>query len=420
MSITRAKPVESLYEECKDFDLVLVPDAPLASALNRRLDQPHFGPFAITPRRLAARRREQAEDRLAFLEVIEKTDLDWKEASYVVGNILQCWEYQGTADAILEYEAFGTEATRTAVDCIAEMDTTSRSLTDYTIDSGTTVAVVGIQQLTELERSILPPEYETVDPFTDEPFDHPPFRILDSPAAIVDALLDTVTTENAEDVGVVLDGGSEYSSLVESALEAADIPYYGGPGFADEPYHRAFMQLLRSAYAGQDTLAGDVRPLLTQLGMPIDVEHDEKCLSDLDRPAVDWLQAFSEDLRSSTFESAVDAYEAVTDSQLDAFRDELSNLGIVDESVTSLVWVIREQRESHITRRSHSARRGGGHFVRECDASGLRNRVFGRMSSFRQLNEAEFGGQFSASVESNKRIGQGSAARLVSRSERCL
>jgi len=54
-----------LYEECKDFDLVLVPDAPMASALNRRLDQPHFGPFAITPRRLAARRREQAEDRLA-------------------------------------------------------------------------------------------------------------------------------------------------------------------------------------------------------------------------------------------------------------------------------------------------------------------------------------------------------------------
>ena len=334
MSITRAKPFESLYEECRGFDLVLVPDAPLASALNRRLDRPHFGPFATTPRRLAAGRREQAEDRLAFLEVIGETDLGWKEASHAVGNVLQCWEHQGTADAVLEYDAFATEATRTAVDCIAEMDTTSRGLTDYTIDTGTSVAVVGFEQLTELERSILPGEFETVDLFTDEPFDHPPFRVLDSPAAIVDALLDTVTTENAGDVGVVLDGGSEYSSLVESALEAADVPYYGGPGFNDDPHHRAFVQLLRSTRAGQDTRVGDVRPLLTRIGMPVDVEHDEKCLSDLDGPAVDWLLEFSDGLGSTTFEAAVEAYEAVTDSHLGAFRDELASLGILDEAAT--------------------------------------------------------------------------------------
>jgi len=181
----------------KDFDLVLVPDAPMASALNRRLDQPHFGPFAITPRRLAARRREQAEDRLAFLEIIETTDLNWKETSYAVGNILQCWEYQGTADAVLDYEQFATAATHTAVDCIAEMDTTSTRLTEYCIEADTSVAVVGFKQLTELERSILSPDYETIDPFTEESFDHPSFHILDSPAAIVDAVLDAVTPENA-------------------------------------------------------------------------------------------------------------------------------------------------------------------------------------------------------------------------------
>jgi len=146
----------------------------MASALNRRLDQPHFGPFAITPRRLAARRREQAEDRLAFLELIQTADLNWKEASHAVGNILQCWEYQGTANAVLDYEQFATTATHTAVDCIGEMDTTSKRLTEYTIDADTSVAVVGFKQLTELERSILPSDYETVDPFTEESFNYPP------------------------------------------------------------------------------------------------------------------------------------------------------------------------------------------------------------------------------------------------------
>ncbi|WP_435366062.1 PD-(D/E)XK nuclease family protein [Haloarchaeobius sp. DYHT-AS-18] len=334
MSITRAKSIDSLYEECKDFDLVLVPDAPMASTLNRRLDQPHFGPFAITPRRLAARRREQAEDRLAFLEIIETTDLNWKETSYAVGNILQCWEYQGTSEAVLDYEQFATTATHTAVDCIGEMDTTSKRLTEYSIEADTSVAVVGFKQFTELERSILPPDYETIDPFSEESFDHPPFRILDSPAAIVDAVLDTVTPENADDVAVVLDAASQYSSLIESALEAADIPYYGGPGFTDDARHRAFLQLLRSAHAGRDTRVGDVRPLLTQLGMPIDIEHDEKRLYDLDRSEVDWLLEFRDGIRSSTFEEAIHAYEAVTDTTIDAFRDELATLGLLDDVVT--------------------------------------------------------------------------------------
>jgi len=334
VSITRAKSIDSLYEECKDFDLVLVPDAPMASALNRRLDQPHFGPFAITPRRLAARRREQAEDRLAFLEIIQTTDLNWKETSYAVGNILQCWEYQGTADAVLDYEQFATTATHTAVECIAEMDTTSNRLTEFSIEADTSVAVVGFKQLTELERSILPPDYETIDPFTEEPFDHPSFRILDSPAAIVDAVLDTVTPGNADDVAVVLDAASQYSSLIESALEAAEIPYYGGPGFNDDACHRAFLQLLRSAHAGRDTRVGDVRPLLTQLGMSIDIEHDEKRLYDLDRPEVDWLLEFRDEIHSRTFEETIDEYEAVTDASIDAFRGELATLGILDDAVT--------------------------------------------------------------------------------------
>jgi hypothetical protein len=306
----------------------------MASALNRRLDRPHFGPFAITPRRLAARRREEAEDRLAFLEIIQTTDLNWKEASYAIGNILQCWEYQGAADAVLEYEQFATEATHTAVDCIAEMDTTSNRLTDYSIEPGMSVAVVGIKQLTELERSILPPDYDPIDPFTEESFDHPPFRILDSPAAIVDTVLDTVTQENADEMAVILDATSQYSSLIESAFEAADIPYYGGPGFSDDASHRAFLQLLRSAHAGEETPVGDVRPLLTQLGMPIDIEHDEKRLSDLDQPEVEWLREFRDEIRTGTFEEALDAFEAATGLTIDAFRDELATLGVFDDVVT--------------------------------------------------------------------------------------
>ncbi|RQG94810.1 PD-(D/E)XK nuclease family protein [Natrarchaeobius chitinivorans] len=336
MLFKQSKSIDRLYQEVTDYDLVIVPDSPLADALNRRLERSHFGPFAITPRRLATRRRETAEDRTAFLEVIDETELSWKQIAYTVGNVLQCWEYEGTADGIFEYEAFDTPATRTVVDIIDSLQTSSRLLADYEIDVGSdeSIAVVGERQLTNLERSILPTEYDSIDRFTDTPVEMPPFRIFESPAAIVDAVLDSVTRENATDIAIVLDAGSEYSPLVESALETAGIPYYGGPGFMDQRDHRAFVQLLRCTTAGSDTRVRSVKPLLTCLGATVSVEHDEKCLSDVDDSEVDWLQEFTSRANELTFAEALNAYEDRTGRTLEAFRDELENLDVLEESMT--------------------------------------------------------------------------------------
>jgi len=207
VSLQRAKSPQQLYNEVVNYDLVLTPDAPLASAINRRIDKPHFGTFAIPPRRLAAGRREQAEDRLAFLEVIDQTDHDWKAVAYAIGNVLQCWEHQGTIDALLEYDTYVDDTTREVVEIMAELQTTSSQLTDYTI-TDQAVAVIGYEQLTTLERSVLPAEFDRIDLFTEEPYAMPEFHIFDSPTHIVDALLDTITAENAENVAVVLDAAA--------------------------------------------------------------------------------------------------------------------------------------------------------------------------------------------------------------------
>jgi hypothetical protein len=332
--IQRAKPVDRLYDECRDHDLVLVPDPPLASALNRRLEEPHFGLFATTPRRLAAGRRETAEDRIAFLEVIDETELDWKEAAFAIGNVIQCWDNTGDLEAVLDYDRFDTPETRAVLDCMRDLDTTSSRLADYRIDDETDVAVVGIEEFTALERSILPDDYDAIDPFTGAPFEGPPFRIFDSPAAIIDAILDSVTAENADRVAIVLDRGSEYSPLVEAALEAADVPFYGGQGLADDPDHRAFIRLLRTAHSGSDVRVGEVRSLLERLGADVAIEHDEKRLHAVGVPEVSWLTEFCDGIDGCTFGDALAAFESEASVKLDAFRDELDRLGLRDETVT--------------------------------------------------------------------------------------
>lgn len=89
MPINRARPLQTLYSAAADYDRVIVPNSPVADALNRRVSTPQFGTFASTLRRLATGRREHAEDRLAFLEVTERTDHSWKAIAYAIGNVLQ-------------------------------------------------------------------------------------------------------------------------------------------------------------------------------------------------------------------------------------------------------------------------------------------------------------------------------------------
>ncbi|MGM0399395.1 MAG: PD-(D/E)XK nuclease family protein [Halobacteriota archaeon] len=334
MPIQRLRPLQSIYDDVADHDLVIVPNNPLADALNRRLDAPHFGTFATSPRRLATGRRESAEDRTAFLELVDRTDHPWKAIAYAVGNVLQCWEHQGTATAIQRYPAFVDETTEAVIDVLRDHQTTSGQLQAYETPPDLSVAVVGDDQLTQLERSILPPDVDRVALFTEEAFSLPQFHVFDGSSDIVDALLDTVTAENADDVGVVLDRSSRYSSLVESALEAADVPFYGGPGFADDPYHRTFLRLLRVAHRGSDTTVGDVTPICTQLGIDVPIEHEEKRISEVDYPELDWCTTVAGGAASESFEEALASFEQQAGRELDALRAELADLGLLDEVPT--------------------------------------------------------------------------------------
>jgi len=332
--IREAKSVDALYAELAEHDLVVAPDAPLASAINRRLDRPHFGTFATTPRRLAAGRREQAEDRRAFLELASETDRNWKAIAYAVGNVLQCWEHQGRLDAIFEYDAYVDDATREVVAAMRDLQTTSKRLMEYAIDDDRSVAVVGHDRLTALERSVLPESFDRIDLFTGEAFDHPPFHVFESTTDIVTALLDAVSADDADRVAVVLDGEGRYSSLVESALEAADVPFYGGPGFADDPHHRAFVGLLRLGFRGPDATVGDVGPLLAKLGADVPVRDRDRRLATVDDPDVEWVRAFRDGVEDWTFGAALDAYADRAGVELARFDEELRKLGLADDPVT--------------------------------------------------------------------------------------
>lgn len=334
VSLTRAKPIDTLYDEVSGYDLVIVPDRPYARALNRHLDQPQVGPFATTPRQLVAGERDERDDRFAFLELVDELSLPWKQTAHLIGEVLQCWEHQGSPQAIYDYDRFDTPAVRQVVEGISTLDTRAKRLEDFEIEDDTSVAVVGYDQLTELQRSILPADADSVGPFLDSTTSLPQFQLVESATSMINLLQETVARNHPEDIAIVLEEGSRYNTLVEAAFDAADIPYHGGPGFTDEPSHRAMLRLLRLSHVGRALTIGDVRPILARLGTVPPIEHDNKRLDGLDLEEAAWIRRTLPELPESTLREAIDRFADATGESLTEFEAEMERLGLIDAQAT--------------------------------------------------------------------------------------
>ncbi|MFB6095252.1 MAG: PD-(D/E)XK nuclease family protein, partial [Halodesulfurarchaeum sp.] len=353
MPIRTRRSIADIYEAVREYDLVLTADAPLSLALNRRVETPRLGRFAATPRMLASGDFAPSDRRPLFQEVIDQTELTWKQSAYLVDQVLDAWEKTGSPERILGYEEFDNPATRAVLEVVQSTESSYRAVTEYDISPDRDVVVVGEEQFTALDRRILPETYDTLDPFEDDTFPVPTFHLYDSATAIVDAVVEAIAEatdtsnrpERAEQVGIVLHEGGEYRPLVESALESAGIPYYGGPGFADDVDLRTLLGLLRLARTSGDVRVRDVRGLLSRLGDPPPVADDRKRLSALAGPdagrssevpsSVRTLQVVLEEFDGATFREAIDCYEAHAGADLDPLRRELDRLGLAGHRVTA-------------------------------------------------------------------------------------
>ncbi len=334
MSLTRAKSFDALYEACESFDLVVVPDQALANALNRRLTVPTLGQFATTPRGLVADPSEASERQQAFFATIDATDLDWATASYAVDTVLGCWESTGSIEKILDYDRYVSEAIRVVVDCLKRTPSTLRRLAETEITGTQSVAVIGVDQLTQLERSILPEGYTAVDPFTDGTFELPPFRQFESPTAVVDTVTASLSADTADQVAVIVASESPYERLLTAALESAQIPFYGSTGRTQRDHHRRLVALLHHATSRPGVRVGECQSLLAAVGCAVDIEHHDKRLDDLDLEATARFRSLLSTIRSGTFATAIDTYETATDSTVPAFRSTVASLGLSETPVT--------------------------------------------------------------------------------------
>lgn len=86
------------------------------------------------------------------------------------------------------------------------------------VESSKDVAVVNFDGFNEIDKQVLPVEFDKFEVLKHEKTELPEFKIYNSGTEIVRTVIENVERESAQDIAVVLNQDSSYSTLVESAL----------------------------------------------------------------------------------------------------------------------------------------------------------------------------------------------------------
>ena len=336
LKLNKAKSIDHIYERVKGYDLVLTVDAPLADAINARLEAPRLDHFATTPHRLALKRsigEEKIQDKRGlFLKIIEKTELSWKHAAYLLENVISCWRETGDKDAILGYDRFDNDETRQVIEILSEGINQFNVLSYYRIPDDVSVAVVALHQFSQLDRKILPADYHVVEIFNEEKHTLPNFRIFNSVTEIVEAVVNNI--HEPADVAVVMGDDSAYRYSIESAFRAQDIPYMVSDKLKEDEDLRTYLNILRFGLSSRGLKLKDVRPILYHLNKSSSIKKDEFFIKNITDKDVCELEIWLKSVPSLTFQNCVEEYERLRGKEQGLLKEHLHKLGLLDKVVT--------------------------------------------------------------------------------------
>jgi len=329
------KSIERLYEQVRDYDLVLTVDAPLADAINTRLEQPKLGLFATTPRRWALNKMDSDEiienDRDLFLNIVNHLDIDWKRTAHILENILDCWKETGDPDNILREEMFDDQETKSVLKVIQSTVNPYTALERHTLPESKKVAVIAFHQFNALDKKILPDDHDVISPFLERKDEQPHFDIFNSSAEMVETVLSSVKRLEPEDVGVVVEKGSQYNYLIQAGLRSNDIPYMLSRDITENEALRNFMNLIRLAFFKRGIKIGEVKSFVED-EQKIDPKISEYFLRSSIDPALIGIKKKLDELPEMTFQEILK--DDIFENELEELENQLEKLGLLDKKIT--------------------------------------------------------------------------------------
>jgi len=274
------KTIDQLYQEVKDFDVVLCNDAPLATALNNRIDVPRIGGFATTPRHTAAREavrilNESPWNDLKLISQISKeTGYDMKFVHGEVENIRTIRRYTSNVEKYLR------GSSKKIYKIFKDLPTLEKVMASFDSEKegtykGKKVAVIGLDFFDDLDKHFVPVNFKDVDIFDYNEFTIPKIYESGNDRNMADNAIDLVTQENASDVAIILDSSGPIADAVRSSLYRKGIPFKNTLSVKDLSQIRDYLEFLTLSLSFETVKIRQIRELFSSYGGSIQNSFDE-------------------------------------------------------------------------------------------------------------------------------------------------
>ncbi|MEF8835431.1 MAG: PD-(D/E)XK nuclease family protein [Candidatus Thermoplasmatota archaeon] len=336
LKVKNARSIEDIFQEVKTYDLVLTIDAPLADALNARLERAKLGHFSTTPRRLALNEISSDEKifrdkRELFLKIIEETGLDWKRATYLLDDITKCWKETGDPSNIFEQKKKHEKEIKKILKTLKDTINPFTAVEKYAIDEEKNVAVLAEHQFNALDKKILPQEYDRIDVFTKDERELSPFHIFNSTSEIVETVLDKIKDLDSRDAAVVMEKDSQYRYLIEALFRSNDVSYMVSKELGECEEIRRLLNLIRASFFREGLKVKDIKPLISQQ-KSIDPKVEDYLLNSYDEEDLDHIKQILDEIPDMTFNELLE--RDIFQGETEDIRSHLDDLDILEKQIT--------------------------------------------------------------------------------------
>ena len=296
----RVKSIDELYQEVRDFDIVITNDAPLATALNGRIDRPMVGSFAYTPKQLAAELSVQILGRglMSDLQVIatvaDETGYGFKYIHGEIENIKNIRKYTSDVKKHLYsrhsknvFESYYVLPTiEKAMDMFIPETYHEESKAGLVISEniflGKSTAVIGIELFDDLDKHFIPIKHEEIKITVEsDEFEIGTIYEIGNDRQIAENVIDLIDIERANDIAIVMDTESSIADAVRAALYRRGIPFKNNMTVRDLSQIRDYLRFLNFGISYMTVRVRHVRELFSAYGGSIRSKYNNVLLSRL-------------------------------------------------------------------------------------------------------------------------------------------
>jgi len=274
------KTINQIYEEIKDFDLVLTSDVVLASALNRSIKTAQIGKLAYTPKELASKYAMK----LFEAGIMNKSDivLDLSKRlklnlKTVHNSIEKIEEVEKNTDDVEQYL---TELDLKIYSAYKDMPSKNKALFFFNRKYlPGNVAVIEPVFFNNLDQKTLPEKYTTITILTEEESEFKNFHTFSSQEQAIKKIMSLINKDNADDIAIILNTQDSILSVIKSQLYDKKIKIQIKDYLDEDLNIRAYLNFISTSLHLDEVIVKELMPFLELFKINIKYEYNNFILS---------------------------------------------------------------------------------------------------------------------------------------------